>query len=104
MAVALALLVGAHADRRDMRLVAHLPEPGVADNVLVAPQHHVVRRPVVMQLPVVGIAWPGRRKNLALDRLHLRDVILAHAIDKDSGLQLHHGAFLARSSAAAGWT
>src|ERR1700737_3849908 len=104
MAVALALLAGANTHGRDVRLVTHLPEPGIADDVLVAAQHEVVGGPVVMELPVVGVAWPGRRKDLTLDRLHLRDVILAHGVNEYSGLQLHHGAFLERSSAAAGWT
>jgi hypothetical protein len=56
-----------------------------------------------MQLPIVGIAWPGRGKDFPLDRLNFGDVLFAHSIDEDSGFQLHHqGAFLRRSSAAAG--
>src|SRR6266849_2716143 len=102
MAVALALLIRAHANRGDVGLVAHLPQPGVADDLLVAPKYEIVGRTIVMELAVVGVARPGGGKNLALDRLHFGDVLLAHGIDERSGLQLHHGAFLLRSSAAAG--
>src|ERR1700694_1148590 len=102
MAVTLALLVRANPHGGDMRLVAHLPESGTAHDLLVAAQHEIVGGAVVMELAIVGIARAGCRKDLALDRLHLGDVLLAHGIDERSGFQLHHGAFLLRSSAAAG--
>src|SRR5438132_3084826 len=102
MPVSFALLVRSDADGRDVRLVAHLPQPGIADDLLVPSQHQVIGRPVVVKLPVIGIARPRGGKDLTLNRLHLGDVLLAHGVAERSGLQLHHGAFLIRSSAAAG--
>src|SRR5207244_686157 len=82
--------VAAHADGRDVSLVVHAPHTAVPDDAGVhligvesrrsldalLPQHHVVSAGARGELAVVGIAWPGRGEDIALDLLHGGDVAL----------------------------
>jgi len=86
--VSLVLVAGAHADGGDVRLVQHLPETAVADDLTVLAEHDVAGLAVLRELAVVGVLGPGSQEDFSFDRLHEGDVILAHGLDGEPGNNL----------------
>jgi hypothetical protein len=71
----------AHADGCHVGLVVHLPEAGVADELLLIAQHDIGGHLVLGQLATVGVPRPGSQENLLLDLLDRGDVIERHLLD-----------------------
>src|ERR1051325_10983430 len=99
------LQVLADADGRHVSLVVHAPHAAVADDRGVEvrqavalrpvrgtllPQHDVVGARPRRELAVVGVPWPGRREDLALDLLDRVDVSLTHELERELLPDLNH--------------
>src|SRR5437899_6086165 len=75
--------IGVNSERRNVRLVDHEPESGVADDAAALARDEVARVLVLRELVAERVRRPRDRERRALDFLHAVDVVEGHVLDDD---------------------